>query len=399
MRNNIYKKEIRKKCILCGNCSAVCPQNAISYDNVNERVTIDKKLCINCGICIKNCPATDDKRINNTLFGDIYRIYAGYSNDETIRFKAASGGILTQTLKYLIENKFVDKVLITDFKSDFLQSESYFTNNIDEVINACGSKYQIVNVNKTLKTVLKDDLKYAFVGLPCHHIGLEKFIKTNPKIKNRIVYKFAICCSHNCNINILDYVTHYLKIKREDIKSIKYRGDGWPEYLTVTTKNNEKLKFPQNIWNNLFLAFFYTPKQCFNCTDFCGENADISFADAWLEEYTSKDSSGYNLVFSHNKNGEDLLQKMYKEHTINLIEHSERELVNAQIIGLIYKKYIYKSKQPINLILKILIRFNSFISTQSFFKFVKPTFLRYYFYVLNLIFIRTQLKKFKKVNK
>lgn len=395
MQNNITKKRIKKSCTLCGTCYAICPKNAISFNNEKEEVVVNENLCINCGLCIRNCPTQNKVTKKETLLGDIYGVYVGYSNDKEIRFKSASGGILTQTLKYLIENNIVDKVLITDFEKDIFQADAYFTDNIDKIINASGSKYQIVNINKELKDLLKNNHRIAYVGLPCHHKGLEQFIKTNPQIKSKIMYKFAICCSHNCNIQILDYITYQLNIKKEDITSIKYRGNGWPEYLTITTKNENKIKFPVKDWNALFLSFFYTPKQCLNCTDFCGETSDISFADAWLEEYTSQNSDGYNLIFSHNEKSEELLQNMATNKQLTLIKHSTKDIIKSQIIGLFYKKHLKYTQEKTLHILKTIIKFNSTISKYSLFKFVKPIVLRYYFHIINIIFIKKQIKKYK----
>lgn len=44
----------REKCIYCGTCSAVCPQNAITL--INDMVVVDDKKCVDCGICAKACP-------------------------------------------------------------------------------------------------------------------------------------------------------------------------------------------------------------------------------------------------------------------------------------------------------------------------------------------------------
>lgn len=394
--NNVLRRKIKKKCILCGNCYAVCPKNAIAYDNQNEKVIINKNLCVNCGICLKNCPAKDAYTTDTSLLGPIKGIYAGFSNNQVIRYKSASGGLLTETLKFLLENNDIDKVLITTFENYNLQAHSYFTDNVNSVINACGSKYQIVNVNASLKEVLKEDKSYAFVGLPCHIRGLEKIISVNPNIKTRIKYKFAICCSHNTNINILDYAAHYLKINKTDIISIKYRGDGWPEYLTFTLKDNSVIKFPKAIWNYLFMAFFYTPKQCFKCNDFCGEKSDISFADAWLEPYITSKSDGYNLVLSHSDTGEKLLIRMLDNKNIELIPHSKGDFIKAQITGLFYKKYLYSSKQMCDNVYKAIIRFNSFISRHKIFKFVPPLFIKYYFCIINLLYIEKRIDKYKK---
>lgn len=396
MKNNINKKEIRNSCLLCGNCYVVCPKHAISFDNKNEKVIVNKNLCINCGLCVKNCPTVNSNKSQDLLFGNILAVYAGYSNDETIRYKSASGGVLTQILKYLIENNIVDKVLITDFESDVLQANSYFSNDIIQIINACGSKYQIVNVNKSLTTVFAKNLRYAYVGLPCHHKGLEKLMENNRFLRERIIYKFSICCSHNCNIKILDYVAHYFKIKEADIKYIKYRGDGWPEYLCVTTQNDVKLKFPIKIWNSLFSSFFYTPKQCLNCDDFCGETSDISFADAWIEEYLSSKSSGFNLVFSHNLNGEELLRRVFNANEIMLISRSINDIINSQVVGLFYKKYLNRSFNISSIILRKIIKINSHISKLFLFKYLNNQILWYYFHIINFFFMKRNILNYKR---
>ena len=43
------------KCIYCGGCTAVCPQNAITL--METRIECDPEKCIKCGICERFCPA------------------------------------------------------------------------------------------------------------------------------------------------------------------------------------------------------------------------------------------------------------------------------------------------------------------------------------------------------
>lgn len=40
-------------CVACGACQDVCPENAIT---MNEIALIDKGKCVDCGACVDECP-------------------------------------------------------------------------------------------------------------------------------------------------------------------------------------------------------------------------------------------------------------------------------------------------------------------------------------------------------
>ena len=44
----------KERCLACGGCISVCPQDAILM--VTGKASIDKDHCNSCSICVKTCP-------------------------------------------------------------------------------------------------------------------------------------------------------------------------------------------------------------------------------------------------------------------------------------------------------------------------------------------------------
>lgn len=43
-----------ERCLACGGCISLCPQNAITM--YSSKAIVRKENCIYCGICIQSCP-------------------------------------------------------------------------------------------------------------------------------------------------------------------------------------------------------------------------------------------------------------------------------------------------------------------------------------------------------
>jgi NAD-dependent dihydropyrimidine dehydrogenase PreA subunit len=47
---------ISDKCTKCGNCVAICPQDAIKEGD--KKYVIDPDKCVDCGLCKDECPVS-----------------------------------------------------------------------------------------------------------------------------------------------------------------------------------------------------------------------------------------------------------------------------------------------------------------------------------------------------
>lgn len=179
-------------CTGCGICENACPSNAIQMTIADGRFVpeVDAGRCINskgCHRCMDACPGVgidmqerarklydSSEAKEHELAGRYLQCYTGYSKDAEIRQQAASGGLVSQFLIWLLEKQLIDGAVVTQFdKSSPLKVSSYIATTRQEVIAAKGSKYAPVSLHGVLNAVKKaEGNRYVIVGLPCHVQGL-----------------------------------------------------------------------------------------------------------------------------------------------------------------------------------------------------------------------------------
>lgn len=114
-------------CTGCGTCVGVCPSDAIEMKKKSGIYLpeIENAKCNNCGTCYRLCPghSISIKRISEKLFinseqedfymGRYLECYTGFSSDFNIRYRSASGGVVTQLILFMLENKIIDGAVVT----------------------------------------------------------------------------------------------------------------------------------------------------------------------------------------------------------------------------------------------------------------------------------------------
>lgn len=129
-----------------------------------------------------------------------------------------------------------------------------------------------------------------------------------------------------------------MNIKKIDVDSIKYRGNGWPGLMQITSKNQLTEEKPlSEYWGNSFGLYFFTPKRCFSCIDGLCELADISFGDAWLPEF-SNEINGKSIVVSRTEVSNGLLKQLEYKNLIELEKVSINKVIESQMEMLYLKK-------------------------------------------------------------
>jgi len=331
-------------CAGCGTCVAMCPLSAISLIKDNSKgiyvPQVAWERCSQCGICLEVCPghSVDFDQLNMSIFakkpanvslGYYLNCYTGYATDYDVRYNSASGGLVTASLIFALEEGLINGALVTRMsKENPLEPQPFIAKTKDEIIFASKSKYCPVPANMALREILKEDGRYAVIGLPCHIHGVRKAEEVDSTLKARISLHLGIFCIHTPDFRATEFLLWQRGIAKDDVVKIDYRGEGWPGGVSIYLRDGHRIFIPHSdawkVWN---LAFF--PRRCTLCCDGASELADISFGDAWAPEF-SNDKNGTSAIISRTPKGEKLLQRMVTEEIIKLNSTTAAKLAQTQ---------------------------------------------------------------------
>jgi len=342
---SIVKKDL---CTGCGTCIALCPKEAIKLKLDRDKGTyipeLDAERCNGCGTCLKVCPGheVDFDELNKRIFGRIpddiifdnyNNIYIGHATDFDVQYNSASGGLITALLIFALEKGIIDGALVTRMNRNRpLEPEPFIARNKEEIIEASKSKYCPVPANIALKEILhsNENEKFAVVGLPCHVNAIRKAEQINDKLRKKIPLHFAIMCSHTDSFNALKFILSCFGISSESVKSIEFRGRGWPGSMLVNLDSGMQKIIPFKDYIKAHELWMFNPTCCNFCCDGLGGLSDISFGDAWHIENVCENKNGVSLCISRTPFGENLIEEATSANSIKAEKVKRDDVVGLQ---------------------------------------------------------------------
>jgi len=412
-------------CLGCGLCTLnIDSEDAIELYYSNKYGHLIPKTknsnSINAQTGYKLCPGKGYK-INSLSkayrLGNEYNENLGFydnltvvtSNEKMILKNASSSGIMTLLLNYLIENKIVDKAIVTKFEYTVKgpNAVAFITNKTTDLIEAQGSKYCPVDFSKVINTIKETKTKcsYAFVGTPCQIASL-KYIQNNVHDLG-IKYFIGNFCGGFKSYNNLKRIIKLNKVEIKDVKYFRFRGGGQPGSMMIQTANKEiTIPYP----NYVEMTGYSKVKRCHFCVDATAELADFSCGDAWLPLYTDT-KIPTSIVITRTKEATEILERINETNKINCHSISQEDVIKSQIGNISTKKHRQFGRMKLYKLLgynlpeivegftkeekkSLLFEFNVFISHRIKFLFEKLG-LFYFFYYKNSFFKKVMFRLFR----
>lgn len=324
--DNVTKVVKAKLCCSCGLCASYCCKNAISYkiDKLGFYFpSVNEDACINCGLCFKACPGISDLR----SYDEHDEIYCyGYSSESEMRQNASSGGVMTELLCYLIENKIVDYVTCVTTRTLESPASQILTNDIKMIREARTSKYCPVKWNDVVYQIEHVKGNVAVVALPCQINSLKKYYANR---SHNIKFFISLLCNHTPSLYAAHFLAHSID-KRAKLVSILNRGGGFPGFmrLNLSVGNSPTVReflFPFRRTMQAGYGRYFKNRRCILCNDPFSKNADVVMGDSYFLQDTDKQGTTFCIV--RNKEIHKILGDMAKHGIICLNEGPARSVI------------------------------------------------------------------------
>ena len=310
----INKIKRNRLCVGCGLCSSVLGEDKCKmiladtgfYEPILCKDTNDK-------IVKKVCPGIRvHSKSNQDVWGSLLYVVEAWSKDDLIRYRAASGGVVTSIAIFLLDSKKVDAILHVGVKDgSSIINELKISKTKDDIINNAQSRYApALTLSQIVDIFDKTEETYAFIGKPCDIAGMKNLIEYYPQYKKRVYMYISIFCAGMPSYKATEKAWKLSGKTVEPIR-LKYRGNGWPGRFKAEWADGDSFEMSYDeSWGNILghdIAY-----RCKICPDGNGLLSDISVGDAWntkdgYPDFTEE--QGRSIVFARTTVGEKVLRE------------------------------------------------------------------------------------------
>ena len=327
-------------CLGCGACAYACQEKSVSLVNVEE-VGIRpafKQNCGTCNSCLAFCPGysvdaylasgapTNGNRAHDD-FGSALEIWEGHATDPEVRFRGSSGGVLSALSLYCLEREGMGFVLhaATDPEKPWL-NKTVVSRTREEILSRTGSRYAPASPCEGLGRIEESDRPCVFIGKPSDAAATMRVRRERPKLDQNLGLVLTFFCAGEPSTKgTLDLIRDFQMVPSE-VRSVRYRGEGWPGRFKVVSQTNEKSLTYQESWGKLtkYRAFRWQLDP-----DGMGRVADISCGDAW-EKFDSESDAGRSIVLVRTERGRQILQRAMTAGYVQLWKAEPSNVIAGQ---------------------------------------------------------------------
>lgn len=263
--------------------------------------------------------------------GRALEIWEGFASDPVIRRYASSGGLITALSLYCLEKEEFAFVLhaASDETRPWLNCTRQ-SRTRSELLARTGSRYAPASPCDNLHAIETSTSPCVFIGKPCDVAAVNMLRQQKPALDRNLGLILGFFCAGVPSTQGTLDLLETLHIRPENVKSLRYRGMGWPGSFQATThdSNGAEPNIPyQEAWGMLT---HYRPLRCNLCPDGLGRLADISCGDAWHHLSAANPDLGQSIVIVRTERGRQILNGAMKAGYVTLSRVGAKSVLLAQ---------------------------------------------------------------------
>lgn len=316
----------RGACAGCGACVAVCPADAICFDEQGGALSPRNiGYCkqqndeVNCGACYDACPRV--QRINGEVLGNYLEIVSARATLDIPRRQ--TGGAVTALVLTALEQGLIDAVVTVTEDPWTKRPASVVITQAGDIVHHAGSRYNWwVPLVAALKTAVieRKFQKIAVIGVPCVVQAVHRIRESeNDLLKpfgKRIRLVIGLFCTETFDYRILmeGILQNEYHIETWNIDRLDVRGK-----LEVTMRDGSALTLPLERLQEAIRP------GCRHCTDFTAAFSDISAGAVGSKK-------GHTTLIVRNDTGRTFLKEAITRN--NLVEEGSVDTDAIMRLGL-----------------------------------------------------------------
>jgi coenzyme F420-reducing hydrogenase beta subunit len=264
--------------------------------------------------------------------GHFKKTFFAYAADEKARENAASGGIATALLSYLLEKKLIDGALVcrSVVREGQVRPEFIIARDNAALLSSQGSTYMAVDfISDALPLLRAFKGRLAVVLLPCDTTSLRRAMANDPALEEKIALLITLFCGHNSLPELTDMVIRKIKPKNSELIGFRHRKGHWRGHLAAEFDNGQIIEKPFSFFSDYQNLYFFCQQKCHHCSDHTGTNGDISVGDIWslrMKEEPIK----HNAVITRSIDGARILSDAVASGVVIAAEEPIAEICEGQ---------------------------------------------------------------------
>jgi len=236
-------------------------------------------------------------------WGPVLAVWEGYATDPELRRAASSGGAASALAVHGLERAGMHGVLHVAARPDVpWLNHTVLSTTRAELLAATGSRYAPASPCDRLELVERAPAPCVFIGKPCDVAATRSARRMRPALDARLGLTVAIFCAGTPSTRgTLEMIGRMGVADRDRVRSVRYRGNGWPGKATVETTDGgrREMSYEQS-WGEILQK--HRQWRCYVCADHTGEFADVAVGDPWYRPIPP-DEPGRSLVLARTERG------------------------------------------------------------------------------------------------